>query len=146
METRDKLTELLGLADPSPQDRLAMELAEEDEALLDELVAIRKRNKLTQAQVAAAIGRDQSAISQFERLGGDPRLSTIRRYALAVGASVSHHVVNFAAETPEHTSRWVAAFSPGGAKESSVKSALEERAEEVWNIKARNLGVMYAGE
>ncbi|MBE8146661.1 helix-turn-helix transcriptional regulator [Brevibacterium casei] len=43
-----------------------MELAEEDEALLDELVAIRKRNKLTQAQVADAIGRDQSAISQFE--------------------------------------------------------------------------------
>ncbi|NED85130.1 XRE family transcriptional regulator, partial [Streptomyces sp. SID11233] len=31
----------------------------------------------------------QSAVSEFERLGGDPRLSTIMRYARAVGMKVS---------------------------------------------------------
>ncbi|MEV1168744.1 hypothetical protein [Nonomuraea sp. NPDC049784] len=38
------------------------------------------------------MGRSQPAVSDFERLGGDPHLSTIRRYALAIGVEVIHAV------------------------------------------------------
>ncbi|MET8986244.1 hypothetical protein ABZW49_12395 [Nonomuraea wenchangensis] len=38
------------------------------------------------------MGRSQPAVSDLERLGGDPHLSTIRRYALAIGVDVFHSV------------------------------------------------------
>ncbi len=49
-----------------------------------------------QKQVAQAMETTQSAVSDFERLGGDPRLTTIMRYARAVGMAVATkaHVVD----------------------------------------------------
>lgn len=57
-------------------------------ALRHALVAQRKAAGLTQKQVAAAMETTQSAVSDVERGGVDPHLSTLQRYARAVGATV----------------------------------------------------------
>jgi len=62
----------------------------------------RKRSGITQVQVAARLGSQQSAVARFERGEGDPRLSTVERYADLLGlrlALIDHdgHVV----EDPE---------------------------------------------
>ncbi|WP_382465162.1 helix-turn-helix domain-containing protein [Streptomyces noursei] len=64
--------------------------------LVETLVRHRKTCRITQKQVAQAMETTQSAVSDFERLGGDPRLSTIMRYARAVGMAVATkaHVVD----------------------------------------------------
>ena len=56
--------------------------------LIETLVCLRTDRELTQTAVAARMGTTQSRVSNFERIGGDPRLSTIFRYARAVGAKV----------------------------------------------------------
>ncbi|MFC9943524.1 helix-turn-helix domain-containing protein [Streptomyces pratensis] len=72
--------------------------------LVETLVKHRKACRITQKQVAQAMETTQSAVSDFERLGGDPRLSTIMRYARAVGMAVATkaHVV----DEPALTESW----------------------------------------
>lgn len=70
----------------------AAALAESDLTMLVELVELRRKSPLTQEDVARALGITQQAVSAFERLESDPRLSTIRQYAHAVGALVAHDV------------------------------------------------------
>ncbi len=65
-----------------------------DEGLLGDLVARRRELGLTQELVAERMGVSQSAVSQFERYDANPRLSTVRRYALAVGARIVHVVTS----------------------------------------------------
>ncbi|GAA1545573.1 MULTISPECIES: helix-turn-helix domain-containing protein [Brevibacterium] len=146
MDTNDQLTELLGLEEPAPQDALAIRLAEQDECLLDELVAMRKRKGLTQTAVGEAIGRDQAAISNFERLGGDPHMSTVRRYALAVGASISHVVQDASPKTIAHGTQWIAGLSRSDKPVSGTESALQTHDQEVWKTRASQLEVQYAEE
>lgn len=67
-------------------------LVDADTALLRALVKMRKSRGLTQDQVAERMMVSQPAVAQFERYDANPKLSTLRRYALAVGARV-HHVV-----------------------------------------------------
>lgn len=56
--------------------------------LVESLVRLRRELGLRQKDVARIIGSTQSAVSDFERIGGDPRLTTIQRYARALGARV----------------------------------------------------------
>ncbi|MEO3804912.1 helix-turn-helix transcriptional regulator [Nonomuraea sp. B1E8] len=93
------VAELLGidLADPDVQRETAA--IDRDMRLIETLVSIRKHRRLTQAEVAERMGRSQPAVSDFERLGGDPHLSTIRRYALAIGVEVVHTVTTSASTT-----------------------------------------------
>lgn len=49
------------------------------------LKVAREQAKLTQAQVAARLGTHKSAISRMENHAADIRLSTLQRYAEAVG-------------------------------------------------------------
>ncbi|WP_169953777.1 helix-turn-helix domain-containing protein [Microbispora sp. H11081] len=86
------IADLLGIDLDDPAERREADAIERDMDLIETLVQIRKEQGLTQADVAERMGRSQPAVSDFERLGGDPHLSTIRRYALAIGAEV-HHVV-----------------------------------------------------
>lgn len=83
---------LLGIDPDDPEVRRESAAVERDVRLIEILVGVRKTLGLTQAEVADKMGRSQPAVSDFERLGGDPHLSTIRRYALAVGAEVFHIV------------------------------------------------------
>jgi transcriptional regulator with XRE-family HTH domain len=72
--------------------RRAKELAKNDYALLEELIALRHSRELTQADVAELLGMTQQAVSKFEQPGADPRLSTLRQYSHAIGALVKHAV------------------------------------------------------
>ena len=75
-------------------DELAEHLVESHSNLLDELVLIRKQNRLTQEEVAERLGISQPAIAAFESEDSNPTLSSIRRYALAIGARIFHTVSN----------------------------------------------------
>lgn len=80
---RDDLDDMLGEIAADPDARAAYEDALLREGLLESLVNARKR--LSQKTVASAMGTTQSAISDIENGRVDPRLSTLQRYARAVG-------------------------------------------------------------
>lgn len=67
-------------------------LAREHRTMRTDLVALRREAGLTQGDVAERMGVTQQAVSKFERYDSDPKLSTVRRYANAVGALVEHRV------------------------------------------------------
>jgi transcriptional regulator with XRE-family HTH domain len=57
-------------------------------ALAGDLVARRTSLGLTQTEVAARMGTSQSAVARMEAGDSDLRLSTVERYAAAVGLVV----------------------------------------------------------
>lgn len=56
--------------------------------MLAKLVDIRVETGMTQSDVAGIMGVSQQRISALEQYDADPKLSTIRRYANAVGALI----------------------------------------------------------
>lgn len=79
---------------PTPVEREHEALQEvADTKMIKDLIALRKRKRMRQADVAQVMCVDGSAVSHFER-GKDPRMSTVRRYAAAIGASITH-VITF---------------------------------------------------
>lgn len=64
------------------------ELAERRRALAGELVERRLSLGLSQTEVAARMGTSQSAVARLEAGQSDVRLSTLERYAAAVGYSL----------------------------------------------------------
>lgn len=72
-------------------DQLGIDLAGAIYDLIDQLVAMRKARKLTQADVAERMGVDRSVISRFETAatgGRNPNLHTVWSYAETVGAFI----------------------------------------------------------
>jgi transcriptional regulator with XRE-family HTH domain len=61
------------------------EMAERRRALADRLVAERQALGLSQTEVAARMGTSQSAVARLESGDADIRLSTLERYAAAIG-------------------------------------------------------------
>lgn len=57
--------------------------------LAEALVARRLATGLSQTEVAARMGTSQSAVARLESGGADVRLSTLERYAEAIGATLS---------------------------------------------------------
>lgn len=86
------LDEIFGIDQEDATARLAALLVDEDERLIDRLIEMRRAAGMKQRDVAELLGITQSAIAKFESAERDPRLSTVRRYALAVGAVVRHDV------------------------------------------------------
>ncbi|WP_285505787.1 helix-turn-helix transcriptional regulator [Actinokineospora sp. NBRC 105648] len=80
------LFELLGLDPDHPEARAAREDDANLAALMRSLYQIRRDLKLSQAEVARRMGTTQSAVSDLERTAGDPHVTTLQRYARAVGA------------------------------------------------------------
>ena len=76
-----------------PDYRDAYEDAAAAAELLDTLVALRKSKGVTQTAMAAKIGVRQPTLSEFEREGSDPFLSTLQRYARSLGAKLVVTVV-----------------------------------------------------
>ena len=64
------------------------ELAQRRRALAEELVSRRLALGLSQTEVAARMGTSQSAVARLEAGASDVRLSTLERYAAAVGYSL----------------------------------------------------------
>lgn len=58
-------------------------------ALADELVERRAKLGLSQTEVAARMGTSQSAVARLESGEVDVRLSTLERYAEAIGCSLN---------------------------------------------------------
>jgi transcriptional regulator with XRE-family HTH domain len=60
-------------------------LAARRRELVKELVKARQERGLSQTEIAARMGTSQSAVARLERGDLDVRLSTLERYAAAVG-------------------------------------------------------------
>lgn len=76
-----------------PQFREMVETALDTRQLLRQLVKERETLGLTQADVAARMATSQPAVARLEAGEIDPKLSTVGRYARAVGKSVEWHLV-----------------------------------------------------
>jgi transcriptional regulator with XRE-family HTH domain len=87
------------------------EMAESRRRLLAELVSQRRSLGLSQTEVAARMGTSQSAVARLEAVAGDVRLSTLERYAEAVG----------------HTLRWSLEPTSGRAAEDPSGGEAEVR-------------------
>jgi transcriptional regulator with XRE-family HTH domain len=61
------------------------QMAARRRALSDELAGRRRALGLSQTQVAARMGTSQSAVARIEAGSADVRLSTVERYAAALG-------------------------------------------------------------
>ncbi|MBO1415016.1 helix-turn-helix domain-containing protein [Streptomyces sp. FH025] len=92
------LHDLLGIDPNDPRTAAGLEDAEAYAALVETLVVARKKCGLTQHEVARRMGTSQSTISEFERVGGDARYSTLQRYARAVGTRL-HSLVGHTGST-----------------------------------------------
>lgn len=77
----------------SPSRRRALALARADEELHAKLLRARSELGLTQQDVAARMGVSQPTVASFERYDNDPKMSTVRRYAHAVGVTIEHKVL-----------------------------------------------------
>jgi ribosome-binding protein aMBF1 (putative translation factor) len=69
-----------------------VEAAVRRRALLRELALRRERVGLSQTAVAARMGTSQSAVARLESAEVDAKLSTIERYAAAIGQRVEFHL------------------------------------------------------
>lgn len=74
----------LGFDETTDKGRNARRAASVYAAVVDELVACRKRIGLSQKKVAKLMSTTQSAVSEFECVNADARFSTLLRYAQAV--------------------------------------------------------------
>ncbi|WP_066642060.1 helix-turn-helix domain-containing protein [Serinicoccus hydrothermalis] len=74
-----------------PVQRLAIAQVEQHSDLLDELICIRKR-RMTQGDLADLMGISQGAVARIEAGDRDPRLSTLGRYAHALGVLITYRV------------------------------------------------------
>lgn len=74
------------LANPSAIRDRAKQLSQDHRQLMADLVKSRVESGMSQADVAEVMGVSQQRVSQLERYDSDPKLSTLRRYANAVGA------------------------------------------------------------
>ncbi|MPZ64867.1 MAG: helix-turn-helix domain-containing protein [Pseudonocardiaceae bacterium] len=61
-------------------------------ALMTELVVTRHDSGLSQTEIAARMGTSQSAVARLERGDTDVRLSTLDRYAAALGREVDWQI------------------------------------------------------
>lgn len=69
-----------------PAFKEAFDDAQERSDLLQHLTELRKSSKISQSAVGASMGVGQSTVSELETaLEADPRLSTVQRYARAIG-------------------------------------------------------------
>ena len=63
-----------------------------DASLISDLVDVRRRRNMSQQALATKLGVTQSAIARFESGERNHSQATIRRYAMAVGACITHEV------------------------------------------------------
>lgn len=86
MMERDDLEALISqITAKDPEFPALLAAAEERRALMRRLQAARKAAKLSRAAVAAHMGTSESAVARLESGGLDARVSTVSRFADAVG-------------------------------------------------------------
>lgn len=97
----EEIERAAGLGPDSPHYRLVTALATADDDLMEELVRIRKAKGLSVQDVARRMRQKPAAVVAFETLSSDPHMSAVRKYAAAIGASISHQVTadDYASDT-----------------------------------------------
>jgi len=119
-----ELAQLLGIDTDSPDVLRAAELVRQDREMLRALVRLREQQQLSQQAVADKLGLTQPTIAAFEKHDSDPKLSTIRRYAIAVNALIGHAVQEDVGQLTDG-SPWVATtFAPSISTESARRKVL----------------------
>lgn len=88
-DTKDDLELFVDEQLEDPEFRAAYEDAQVRSSLLRQFFMRRKVRKISQLTVARRMGTTQSAVSELENGGGDPRLSTLQRYARAIGCRLA---------------------------------------------------------
>ena len=83
-EVADDLNDLIAEEMANPEFEASYHDAEARSALYRRMAEWCEQQHITQAQIAERLGVRQSTVSQFEN-HGDPRLSTLMRYARAIG-------------------------------------------------------------
>ena len=82
----------------NPEVKAEYDLLEEEFSLFDELLKARMNAGLTQAEVAVRMGTKTPAVARLESGGGNkqhsPSISTLRKYASAVGCHVEIKLVH----------------------------------------------------
>jgi predicted transcriptional regulator len=68
------------------------QMAERRHALSGQLTALRHQLGISQVEVAARMGTSQSAVARFESGDLDVRLSTVERYATALGGKLEWRI------------------------------------------------------
>ena len=85
-DDRDDLEDLIAeFTAQDPEFPAALAAAEERRTLMKRLQAARKAARLSRAAVAARMGTSESAVARMEGGGLDTRISTVARFAAAVG-------------------------------------------------------------
>jgi DNA-binding XRE family transcriptional regulator len=84
----------------NPDFPVLMEQARRNRELLATLASQRRRHKVSQTRVAAAMGTSQSAVSALEKTAADAKVSTIEKYAGALGFAVQYHLVPLHKDEP----------------------------------------------
>lgn len=98
-ESRMTLDEMLGINPTDPVQQHADELVETCYALIEDLSRHRRTQGLSLAQVADRMGISVESAAALERSAGtDMNLSTLRRYALAIGAALTLSVSPWTAQ------------------------------------------------
>lgn len=81
----------------NPEVRAEYDRLNREFAILDELLAARKAQGLTQADIAERMGTQAPAITRLERALASgkhsPSLSTLRKYAAVLGKRIEIHIV-----------------------------------------------------
>jgi transcriptional regulator with XRE-family HTH domain len=115
----DRLIDELAGDDPSITSRIAAAL--ERRELARELAERRRTARLTQSQLAKRMGTSQGQVTRFES-GADTRLSTVARYAAAVGMKVEWTLAPLTTSAgPKRVAN--AARDVGGPEESRKRSS-----------------------
>jgi transcriptional regulator with XRE-family HTH domain len=70
--------------------------------LLAELTTLRRAAGLSQTEIAARMRTPQSAVARLEAGEGDVRMSTLERYAAAVGTDIAWQVRPHSTAPEEH--------------------------------------------
>ena len=86
----EMIVEFTGANPAFPQLLLA---AERRRALLRTLAEQRRGRKLSQTRVAAAMHTSQPTLARLETTAADAKLSTVERFADALGYSLEYHLV-----------------------------------------------------
>src|SRR3954447_19242812 len=90
----DALDEVIGeVTAGDPEFPALLAAAERRRKLLRELAERRRQKDLSQTAVAAAMQTSQPAVARLETDASDAKLSTLERYAAALGYAVEYHLV-----------------------------------------------------
>ncbi|WP_187240638.1 helix-turn-helix domain-containing protein [Microbacterium mitrae] len=113
----------LGFDEETPREQIARLNMEADLAMLAMLRQIREDRGLSQTELGELLGVSQASVSAFES-ETDPKLSTVRRYAHALCATITHHVEP--QDTAFNDARWQPRFRTPGANLNRSKQVRVE--------------------